>query len=157
MLQVHGIYTIYFSFLYFAFFWTRLIYLPWKPAKWMCWNHPPKWPAKIIRRGNLPDLGATLTRGIYSPEIGAISTRGIGLPENPPSPLRIPRQDPARHPPPPQHLRMPEEGGGGRRLARLAHASWTGTFTFIPSHEQLHIPYDTTYTHSIQSGLWMKV
>ncbi len=46
---------------------------------------------RTIRRGNLPDLGATLTRGIYSPELGAISTRGIGLPENPPFPAQNPQ------------------------------------------------------------------
>jgi hypothetical protein len=38
---------------------------------------------------------------IYLPEIGAIATSGIYLPENPPfSPLRFPKQDPARPPPP---------------------------------------------------------
>jgi hypothetical protein len=73
----------------------------------------PEWLAKIIRRGNLQNSSATQTRGIYSPEISAIATRGIDLPENPPSPLRIPRQDPAHRPPPLPPL-TPYNRGGGR-------------------------------------------
>ncbi len=109
---------------------TRQIYSPWKPAKLMCRKGSPKWPAKIICRGNLPNSSATLTRGFYSPEKGAIAARGIDLPENPPSPLRIPRQDPARHPPP-LWLRVTEEGGGGGELTWLAQTSRTGTFPFV--------------------------
>jgi hypothetical protein len=72
-------------------------------------------PARKIRHDNLPDLCATLTRWIYSPEKGATSTHGFCLPERPPSPLRIPRQDPARHPsPPPPPPGNFANGGGGR-------------------------------------------
>ncbi len=141
ILQVHGMYIIYFSFLYL---------FPLKPAWFTCHKNPPNKCAEItrrndprkIRRGNLPDLCATLTRWIYSPEIGANATRGICLPENPPSPLRIPRQDPARHPPPPPAT--PHNVGGGRGQGA---GDWPGSpmhpeqvlLLSFPLHEWLHI------------------
>jgi hypothetical protein len=116
---------------------------------------PAQMTPKIIRRGNLLDLGTTLTRGIYSPEIGTISTRGIGLPENPPSPLRIARQDPARHPPPPpQKLHATEEGGRGQETDPACPCILNRYFYFHSPHMNDYIfLYGMTHMHSIQSGL----
>jgi hypothetical protein len=116
----------------------------------MCRKGSPKQPAEIIRRGNLPNSSATLTRRFYSPEISAIATRGIDLPENPPSTLRILRQDPARQPPPPL---TPRNGGGGRGCGTdPTRPDIANRYFSFPLHIILHIPYDTTYTHSTQSG-----
>ncbi len=124
-----------------------------KPAWFTCHENPPNKCAEItrrndppekIRRGNLPDSCATLTRWIYSPELGAISTRGICLPENPLPRSESPGETQPATLPPPQQLRTRKEGGGGRRLTRLAHASWTGTFTFIS------LTWMVTYSHMTQ-------
>jgi hypothetical protein len=130
---------------------TRLFYWPWKPAKITrrnnppekstmatCWIHPRLKPAKFTRRKNPPfQLVAC-------------------LPEVPPFLLKIPRQDSARHPSPPGSSAN-GAGGGGREPARPTHASWTGTFTFIPLFMNGYISlYDTIHTYSIQSGLIWK-
>ncbi len=106
----------------------------------MCRNNPPEKYASKIRRGNLPDLCATLTRWIYSPRKGATSTRGFCLPENPPSRLRIPRQDPARHPSPPPSNSA--NGGGGRGQGTdPARPCILNRYSYFHSllHEWLHI------------------
>ncbi len=81
------------------------IYLPQNPAKLMCRKGLPKWLAGMICQNNLPNSSATPARRFYLLELSAIPAHGIDLPEEPPSPLRVPRQDLARHftPPPPPH------------------------------------------------------
>jgi hypothetical protein len=59
--------------------------------------------------------------------------------------------------PPPQTAPQTEPGGGGREPARPTHASWTGTFTFLPHFMNDHIFfYDTIHTYSTQNGLIWK-
>jgi hypothetical protein len=83
---------------------------------------------------------------------------GLTCQSNPSPPLRTPRQDPARHSPPsPPPALHNGGGGGGGKLTRLAHASWTGTFPFIPLTWPIYIFYMTQqYSHPIQSGLMNK-
>ena len=145
----------FFSFflLLFSLLWSLLVSLTMKTRQ----INVPKWPAKISCRGNLLDSPARITRRIYSPEKPAISTRGL-LARDPPFPAQNPqaRPGPPSLPPPPTASPM-EPGGGGREPARPTHASWTGTFTFIPFFMNGYISlYDTTYTYSIQSGLIWK-
>ncbi len=123
----------------------------------MRWNNPPEKPASKIRHENLPDLCATKTRRIYSPENTPLQLEALRAREPP-----FPAQNPQARPGPPSLPSPPatpptEEGGGGGDPARLAHASWTGTFTFIPFYMNGYIfLYDTTYTYSAQSGLMWK-
>ena len=74
----------------------------------IAYENPPNRPAKMSCHGNMPDPPASMTRQIYLPEI-------------PPSPLKIPRQNTARQPPPPPHGSANGAGGRGRRAdpARL--------------------------------------
>jgi hypothetical protein len=82
------------------------------------------------------------------PEKPAISTRGL-LARDPPSPLKIPRQDLASHPsPPPPHgsANGAGEGAGSRPgppthteqvLFLSLHISWMATYSYITQH--IHI------------------
>ena len=116
----------------------------------------PNWPAKISCREKLPDSSARIIRRIICQKNLPFQLAAC-LPEIPPSLLKIPRQDPARHPSPPPAAPPTEQGGGGREPARPTHASWTGTFTFIPFFMNGYISlYDTIHTYSIQSGLIWK-
>ncbi len=151
----------FFSFLCFLFFLLR-------PACFIVHENPPnkcakiirqnKWPARISCHSNLLDSPARITRRIYSPEKPAISTCGL-LARDPPFHAQNPqaRPGPPSLPPPPQTAPPTEPGGGGREPARPAHASWTGTFTFIPNFMNGYIfLYDMIHTDSTQSGLIWK-
>ncbi len=145
LLNIHICFS--FLLLYFSFK-TRLIYWPWEPAKEMRQNDPPEKPASKIRHESLPDLCATKTRRIYSPEKPATSTRGL-LATDPPSPLRIPRQDPARHPSPPPSNSVNGEGGRGQK-AGPAHPRILNRYSYFHSlfmNGNIFL-YDTTYTYS---------
>jgi hypothetical protein len=128
-------------------------------------ENPPNKCAKTTRQNDPPEKSAMTTFQIHMRLKPAEFTRrknppfqlAACLPEIPPSLLRIPRQDPARHPfpPPPAPAALStEQGGGGREPARPTHASRTSTLAFIPFFMNGYIfLYDTTYTYSIQSGL----
>ncbi len=129
-----------------------------------CWIYLPQIHATMMCRKGFPnDLPEKITcqsqvdsnPWILLPELGAIPARGIDLPEKPPSPTQNPQAGPG--PPFPPRAQRNGGGGGGWRLTRLANASWTGTFPFIlPYMVNLHVLYDTTYTHSIKNGLMNK-
>jgi hypothetical protein len=93
--------------------------MPVKSAMKTCQIYRRPKPAKFIRR-----------------EITPLKCAALLARENPPSPLRIPGQDPARHPLPPPPPRTPphgEKGGGGGQGAGLAHPCILNRyFTFIP-------------------------
>jgi hypothetical protein len=135
ILQVHGMYAIYFSFLYFAFLLNPLDLLAMKTRK----KNVPKSPAEMTRQKNpLWQLAGFM---------------------NPPSLLRIPRQDPARHPPLPPPA-TPHNGGGGRgqetNPARPCILNRYFYFHFPHMNDYIFL-YDTTYSYSIQSGLMNEV
>jgi hypothetical protein len=101
ILQVHGIYTIYSSFLRFAFLQNPLDLLDMKTRQI---NEPP---AEITRQKNPPwQLAGFMCDfnplNLLARDRRQCNSRYLLARENPPSLLRIPRQDPARHPPPPQ-------------------------------------------------------
>ncbi len=128
---------------------TLLFFWPWKPAKQMRWNNPPEKYASKICHENLPDLYATKTRQIYTQEKHATLTRSFACQRTP-----LPRSEspgktrPATpSPPPPGNSVNGEGAGGGREPARLAHASWTGTFTFIPFSWMVTYSYMTQHIH----------
>ena len=139
---------------------------PLKPACFTGHENPPNKCAKITRRNDPPEKPAMATCQIhmrlkpteFTPRKDPSFQLAACFPEIPPSLLKIPRLDPARQPSPLSPTAPPTKpGGGGREPARPTHASWTGTYTFIPHFMNGYISlYDTIHTYSTQSGLIWK-
>jgi hypothetical protein len=103
-----------------------------------CWIHTRLKPAEFTRRKDPPFQLAAC------------------LPEIPPSLLKIPRQDPARHPSPP-----PSSANGARGRGQgtgPAHPRILNRYSYFHSifmNGYISL-YDTIHTYSIQSGLILK-
>jgi hypothetical protein len=138
-----------------------------KPAYFTSHENPPNECAKITRWNNPPEKSAMATCWIHPRLKPAKFTRrkdppfqlAACLPEIPPSLLKIPRQDPTRHPsPPPLQLRQRSRGeGAGNRPGPPMHLervlllsfpfSWMVTYPYMTRH--IHIPYRADRYESI--------
>jgi hypothetical protein len=122
------------------------------PAWFTGHENPPNKCAKITRQKNPPVKSAVKTCQIYARLKPAEFTCRKNpplqltacLPENPPSPLRIPRQDPTCNPspppppPPPATPSMEKGEGAGSRPGPPTHPEQVLLLSF-PFHEWLHI------------------
>ncbi len=159
IMQFTGLLSTHFTSLLFCFI------FPLRPAWFTGHENPPNKFAKITRQKNLPVKSAMKTWQIYVRLKPAEFTRlknppfqlSACLPENPPSPLRIPRQDPARHPSPPPGNSVNGEGGRGQG-AGPAHPRILNRYSYFHSlfMNGYIFLYDTLHTYSTQSGLMWK-
>jgi hypothetical protein len=147
IMQFTGLLSVHFSSFYFAFLFLKnpLVLLAMKTRQ----INAPKQPAEITCQNNPPEKSAMATCWIHPRLKPAEFTRrkdppfqlAACLPEIPPSLLKIPRQDPARHPspPPPRQLRQRSKGEGAG--SRLAHPRILSRYFYFHSlfHEWLHI------------------
>jgi hypothetical protein len=163
MMQFTGLLSIHFTSLIFCFSFLQ------KPA-WFTGHekNPPNKCAKITRQKDPPVKSAMKTCQIYVRLKPAEFTRWKNppfqladcLPENLPSPLRIPRQDLARHPspPPPRQLRQWSRGeGAGSQPGPPTHPeqvlllsfpfSWMATYSYVTQH--IHILHRVDQYESI--------
>ncbi len=119
-----------------------------KPAWFAGHENPPNKCAKTTRQNNPPEKSAMTTCQIHTRLKPAEFTRrknppfqlAACLPEIPPSLLRIPRQDPAHHPPPP--CSSVNWAGGRGQGAGPAHPRILNRYSYFHSlfHEWLHCP-----------------
>ncbi len=142
IMQFTGLLSVHFYFFFFCFSFLQ------KPAWFTGHENPPNKCAKITRRNDPPEKSAMTTCQIHTRLKPAEFTRRKDppfqptacLPVNPPSPLRIPRQDLARHSPPPLQLRQRSRGeGAGSRPGPPTHPeqvlllsfpfSWMATYS----------------------------
>ncbi len=141
------------------FLFLLLFFLP-KPACFTGHENPPNKCAKITRRNDLPEKSAMAACQIHMRLKPAEFTRRneppfqlvACLPEIPPSLLRIPWQDPARHPsPPPQQLSQRSRGRG--QGAGPAHPRILNRYSYFHSlfMNGYIFLYDTIHTYSIYS------
>ncbi len=109
----------------------------WISAEFTCHKTPPNWCAGKAWSNNSPKLLAepkcdSNPRFLLARNKCDSSSR-YWLAREPPFPAQNPQERPGP-PSPPLPPAAPRNGGGGGggRLTRLAFASWTGTFPFIP-------------------------
>ena len=147
-------YTFYFSILSLFF----SLKTPWFTGH----ENPPNKCAKITRQKNPPVKSTVKTCQIYVQRQPAEFTRRKNPPlffrlllaREPPFPAQNPQARPGPPSLPPPAAPSTEQGGGGRELARPTHASWTGTFTFIPFSWIATYSYMTQHIHILHRVDW---
>ncbi len=134
-----------------------------KPTCFTGHENSPNKCAKINRRNNPPEKSAMATCWIHTRLKPAEFTfrkdapfqLAVCLPEIPPSLLKIPREDPARHPsPPPPQLRQRSRGeGAGSRPGAPTHLEQVLLLSF-PFSWMVTYPYMTRHIHILHRADW---